>query len=86
MIAWRQQEVKQRVNEHFALIITKQKAMEDSEIGPRYPGILEHIENKKEMLDLLKIIKLDNTWRPDGIYPRLLGEAEEDKRKSLHSL
>eukprot|EP00061_Rhincodon_typus_P018579 g47801.t1 len=72
------------LNEYFTLVFTKEKDMGDDKIREGYVDILDNVNIKKEeVLGILKIIKVDKSPRPDGIYPRILGEAREEIAGSL---
>eukprot|EP00061_Rhincodon_typus_P008600 g31345.t1 len=73
------EELSEVLNEHFTMVFTKEKDMEDVKIREGYVHILGHVDIKKEeVLGVLKNIKVDKSLGPDGIYPRMLKEAREE--------
>eukprot|EP00061_Rhincodon_typus_P002558 g17885.t1 len=66
------------LNEYIALVFTKEKDMEDSEICVEHTNTLGQLQvNKEVVLDLLKNIKVDKSPGPNGIYSRFLRQKRE---------
>jgi len=58
------------LSEHFASVFTKEKYLVDEESRVGCLNILGHVDIKKEVLGVLKGIKVDKSPGPDGIYPQ----------------
>ena len=65
------------LNEYFATVFTKEDLV-DEEPRVGCVDILGHINIKKEVLGILKSIKVDKSPGPDGIYPRILRKARAE--------
>eukprot|EP00061_Rhincodon_typus_P007258 g28777.t1 len=60
------QEVGEVLNEHFTLVITKEKHVDDGKIKERYVDILGHVNIKKEEeLEVTKIIDVGRAVHVD---------------------
>ena len=65
------------LNEYLSSIFTVEKSMDVRELGDSDALRSVHI-TEKEVLEVLKRIKVDKSPGPDEVYPRTLWEAREE--------
>ena len=67
------------LNEYFSSVFTVEKGMNVRELGEINSDVLRSIQiTEKEVLEVLKRIKVDKSPGPDEVYPRMLWEAREE--------
>jgi len=73
------QEMGETLNEYFSSVFTVQKSMDVKELGEINSDVLRSVFiTEKEVLEVLKRIKIDKSPGPDEVYPRTLWEAREE--------
>eukprot|EP00061_Rhincodon_typus_P007073 g28375.t1 len=78
------EEVGDVLNKYFASVFTKEKDMDDGKVREKYIDILGHVNIKeKEVLGVLKNIKIDKAPGTDGIYPKVLWETRREIARVL---
>eukprot|EP00061_Rhincodon_typus_P004021 g21573.t1 len=66
------------LNEYFTSVFTVEKDMKSRELGEVDNNILKNVHiTEEEVLNILKLIKVDKSPGPDQVYPRTLWEARE---------
>ena len=66
-------------NEYFSSVFTVEKSMDVRELGKINNDILRSVHiPEKEVLEVLKCIKVDKSPGPDELYPRTLWKAREE--------
>ncbi|XP_067904856.1 uncharacterized protein [Heterodontus francisci] len=72
------EEVGEVLNEYFASVFTSERDLVVCEDSVKQADMLEQVDVKEDVLEILKDMRIDKSPGPDGIYPRLLREAREE--------
>ena len=73
------QKVGEILNVYFSSVFTVEKGMEVRELGEIKSDVLRNVHiTEKEVLEVLKRIKVHKPPGPDEVYPRTLWEAREE--------
>ena len=72
------QEMGEILNEYFSSVFTVEKGMDVRELGEINSDVLRSVHiTEKEVLEVLKRIKVDKSAGPDEVYPRTMWDARE---------